>query len=273
MCGAMCFIVSLFSLVAVLDAAHQVTEKVGLVFCGSAVYIVVGSSSIIWTAVLARVALAKRLTRMQWCALCFIVGGLALRATALEISWQSNEFVGVVLTLIAAILHACTFVANEKLLTGPHAISGPSLVGIMGTINLLVLVGWSALYTIPNFSQLILRDVYLQNGSWLIIALCMCGIYLAGFIHSNCLWMIILAFGSVTAGVTKGLKTAVVAFLCHYLFCPIDQSQCLTPWKLFSALVCGGGVVLYAVGKDWTMPLRVLDEAQNKEVELAAVGD
>eukprot|EP00916_Digyalum_oweni_P011791 GHVL01019603.1.p1 GENE.GHVL01019603.1~~GHVL01019603.1.p1 ORF type:complete len:388 (+),score=41.22 GHVL01019603.1:64-1227(+) len=228
------------SIIALIDMAHQLMEKGGLILCGSGLYIVIGSSSIIWTALLASYWLRQRFSAFQWTSLILIFFGLVVRSTSVVMSFQSREFLGVLLVLISSILHAVTFVVNEKLLSD---ISGPSLVGIMGFVNTLALLAWTLIYTFPKADDLILSCIRERGGSFKFVLACLFCLFCTGLIHSYCLWMII----KVTAGVIKGFKTVVVAIASHVMFCYMDEVQCLTWSKGISAIVCGLGVCLYGL--------------------------
>ena len=138
---------------------------VGLIFSGAAVYIVVDSSSIVWTAIWSWILLRRRLVFMQWVAVSseqspspqhththerafslslslsvvcglvqifFISAGVALKAATLHIALNDYEFIGVLLILSASILMGLTFVLNEKFMKDDNPIPGPNLVCMMG---------------------------------------------------------------------------------------------------------------------------------------------
>ncbi|CEM38521.1 unnamed protein product [Vitrella brassicaformis CCMP3155] len=234
-------------IISAIDIAHQLTEKAGLVFAGSAVYIVVGSSTIVWTAIMVTIVNRRRLAPAQWFSIALICAGISVKAFSIDFDFHNDEFVGAVLTLGAAILQGLTFAVNERFLTGPGAVSGPKLVAMMGIINLALLVVWTAVWTVPQFDKLVLSNIRRHNGHTGAILMGFLGLFLCGFVHSATLWYLIKKIGAVSSGVMKGLKTASVFVLSHYFFCSIQSSQCLTPTKAISAAVCVLGVLLYSI--------------------------
>eukprot|EP00922_Rhytidocystis_sp_ex-Travisia-forbesii_P018501 GHVS01027454.1.p1 GENE.GHVS01027454.1~~GHVS01027454.1.p1 ORF type:complete len:806 (+),score=221.75 GHVS01027454.1:79-2496(+) len=233
--------------VSLIDIAHQMAEKAGLVFAGSAVYIIVGSSSIVWTAIISAVVLRNYFSPMQWMSLFIICCGLGIKASSIEVRIDNDEFIGTLLTTGSAILHGLTFVTNEKFLTSKNAVSGPALVFMMGVINSSILLVWTFAYTVPRFNTLVITSIERHNGDYRIIAASLLGLYVCGFVHSCTLWYLLKRIGAVSSGVIKGLKTASVFILSHFLFCHLQASQCLTPPKCASAAVCVFGVLSYSV--------------------------
>lgn len=58
--------------------------------------------------------------------------GVSLKACQLNLTFSDDEFVGVLLILIASILMGLTFVLNEKFMKGTKPVEGPNLVCMMG---------------------------------------------------------------------------------------------------------------------------------------------
>ncbi|PFH31914.1 transporter/permease protein [Besnoitia besnoiti] len=234
--------------VAGIDLLHQAAEKAGLVLCGSGVYVLISSSSIVWTALISACILRRRFSPFQWFSLLLICGGISMKASDLTFEMHNEESVGVVVTLLSAILQGLTFVVNEKFMTSSNnPVSGPSLVFMMGVICSSLLMAWTCLWTLPNFQVLIVDRVRERGGSPVRIAAIMFGLFCSGAVHSSTLWYIVKRLGAVTSGVLKGVKTASVFLLGHVFFCHLQASQCLTPVKTASAAVCVGGVILYYV--------------------------
>eukprot|EP00920_Eleutheroschizon_duboscqi_P018414 GHVT01043884.1.p1 GENE.GHVT01043884.1~~GHVT01043884.1.p1 ORF type:complete len:464 (-),score=142.51 GHVT01043884.1:663-2054(-) len=104
--------------VSALDIVNQLLKKAGLVYAGAAVYIVVDSSSVVWTAVWSRALLKRSLSNSQWLAILLISVGIGLKACSLTFSWHDREFLGVFLILCSSVLMGLTFVLNEKFMKG-----------------------------------------------------------------------------------------------------------------------------------------------------------
>lgn len=61
-----------------------------------------------------------------------ITVGISLKACQLNFTFRDEEFLGVVLILLASVLMGLTFVLNEKFMRGDDRIEGPNLVCMMG---------------------------------------------------------------------------------------------------------------------------------------------
>eukprot|EP01066_Platyproteum_vivax_P010592 Platyproteum_vivax@DN4756_c0_g1_i1.p1 len=232
--------------VSSLDIINQLLKKAGLIFAGSAVYIVIDSSSIVWTALWSYWLLGRKLNVLQWLAILLISAGCGLRAIEMDLSVKSDETIGIIMILLAAILMGLTFVLNEKYMVDANPIPGPYLVGMMGTLCSAVLIVWSLVYTLPNFEQLVLQRIYRVNGNFQIIGTCFVLLFCLGYLHSSTLWRLMKSLGAVSAGVMKGLKVAGVFVLSHFFFCHLQASQCLRPITACSATLCVLGVILYS---------------------------
>jgi len=232
--------------VSVLDIVNQLLKKAGLVFAGAAVYIVIDSSSIVWTAIWSVLLLKHRLSFLQWLARFLISGGIALKACVLNFSFSDDEFIGVALILLASILMGLTFVLNEKFMNGGNAIPGPILVCMMGIFCSVVLSLWTTVWTIPQIDRLVIQQVKKSQGSYQVIFRCFVFLFISGWIHSGTLWYLIKNVGAVSSGVLKGLKVALVFVVSHFLFCELQPSQCLNVHSTCSAVVCVAGVMLYS---------------------------
>eukprot|EP01066_Platyproteum_vivax_P015281 Platyproteum_vivax@DN6771_c0_g1_i1.p1 len=251
------------------DISHQLLEKLGLVFAGSAVYMIIGSSSIVWTAILSVLMIPgkKPLLHMQWAGILMIFCGMALRAFQTDFEFGNDEFLGIVLTSIAAILHGFNYVINERYLTGADAIPGPALVCMMGIINSTILTVWTLVWTVPQWNTLIVQRIEEAQGSYWVCALCFVALCVAGFVRSATLWYLLKHLGAVSSGVLKGIRSASVFVLSHFLFCHLQASQCMTTTKAASAVVCIGGVVVYSTAKkpgkkEESLPLVSLQQKQ-----------
>eukprot|EP00922_Rhytidocystis_sp_ex-Travisia-forbesii_P033540 GHVS01049821.1.p1 GENE.GHVS01049821.1~~GHVS01049821.1.p1 ORF type:complete len:380 (+),score=60.65 GHVS01049821.1:228-1367(+) len=229
------------------DLTHQLLEKAGLVFCGSAVYMVCSSTSIAFTALISHKVLNKHTSPQQWAGIVLIVAGLCARVGQLDVSTLSVEVLGVILILSASFLHALSYVWNEGALTGPNKIEGTQLVCMMGLISSGLLTCWTALYTLPQLSQLVFEPMRQQGGSMQVAIACWMSLLLCAFIRSMTLWYLLKHMGAVASGVIKGARAALVIVLSHSLFCSFDSLQCLSVNKSISAMICVSGVLTYSL--------------------------
>ncbi|KAL8424881.1 hypothetical protein Efla_003000 [Eimeria flavescens] len=233
---------------SVIDLAHQLLEKAGLVLCGSGVYILLSSTSIVWTAALSALILGRQFSPLQVFSLCLIVVGVSIKASNVTLNFSSEESLGMLLSLAAAVLQGLTFVLNERFLDDrKEPISGLNLVFMMGSISSLLLLIWTCVWTLPQLDSLLLSRVRAQGGDLRTIALLLSLLLLCGLLHSATMWYIILRLGAVTSGALKGCKAAAVIALSHILFCSVQETQCVDMRKGLAAVLCIGGVVLHSI--------------------------
>ncbi|CBZ49934.1 conserved hypothetical protein [Neospora caninum Liverpool] len=194
--------------VAGIDLLHQVAEKAGLVLCGSGAYVLVSSSSIVWTAVISACVLRRQFSSLQWLSLLLICGGISMKAADLTFELHNEECLGVIITFLSAILQGLTFVVNEKFMTSStNPVSGPAIVFMMGVICSSLMLAWTCIWTLPNFQTLIVNRVRERGGSPLRIAAILFGLFCSGAIHSSTLWYIVKHLGGSQA--SRGEKSMV----------------------------------------------------------------
>eukprot|EP00922_Rhytidocystis_sp_ex-Travisia-forbesii_P020593 GHVS01030271.1.p1 GENE.GHVS01030271.1~~GHVS01030271.1.p1 ORF type:complete len:487 (+),score=91.96 GHVS01030271.1:89-1549(+) len=235
-------------LLSSLDVINQLLKKAGLVFAGAGVYIIVESSSMVWTVLWSKLLLQKRLNFAQWLSILLVTAGIALRSCQLTFQIENEEFFGVVLILASSILMGLTFVLFEMFVNHPtEAVPGPTLVFMMGSTCAVLMTGWQVVWTVPRFDQLVLQTIHEKQGNPWYVLICYIFLFISGWIHSATLWYLLKVLGAVSSGVLKGLKVAGVFVLSHILFCEIQPSQCLNIWSGASATVCTVGVIVYSI--------------------------
>nr|CEL68156.1 TPA: transporter/permease protein, putative [Neospora caninum Liverpool] len=236
-----------------LDMINQLLKKAGLLYAGAAVYIIVDSSSIVWTAIWSLVLLRRKLKVCHWIGIALITLGISLKACQLNFTFRDEEFLGVTLILLAAILMGLTFVLNEKFMQGADRIEGPNLVCMMGVCSAVPITLWTLFWTVPRFGELVVDPIRERDGSFKVVGYCFFWLFVSCWMHSGTLWFLMTHFGAVSTGILKGLKVALVFLLSHWLFCDIQPNQCLNVWTGSSALICVVGVTVYSLAKvSWT---------------------
>ncbi|KAL8274978.1 hypothetical protein Esti_001034 [Eimeria stiedai] len=236
--------------ICLVDVAHQILEKAGLVHAGSALYLIAASFSTVWTALLSLLVLNKRMNQTQWVGVLLVTLGFCLRVAQVGPPAQGNdELLGVLLITTAQILHGLAFVLNEKYMNDEEAaIEGPQLVFMCGFINTVGLLCWTGVWTAPRWGALVTNARKQRGGSSAVIAGCFVGLTVCSLLRSSVLWVLLKHLGAVSAGVLKAARMAVVTALTHLLFCSQQPSQCLTPLKAVAASVTMLGVLLYSLG-------------------------
>ncbi|KAL8451327.1 hypothetical protein Emed_002055 [Eimeria media] len=203
---------------------------------------------------------------------------LLLQASNFTINFSSEESLGMLLSLAAAILQGLTFVLNERFMEDrKEPVTGLNLVFMMGynsavaavaaaeaaaaaavaaaavahlffvsrrTISSLILIMWTCVWTLPQLDALVLSRVRAQGGDLKTISLLLSLLLLCGALHSATMWYIILRLGAVTSGALKGCKAAAVIALSHILFCSVQETQCVDLRKGVAAVVCIGALPL-----------------------------
>eukprot|EP01068_Selenidium_serpulae_P004405 Selendium_serpulae@DN3550_c0_g1_i2.p1 len=229
-----------------LDFVNQLLKKAGLLYAGAAAYIIVDSTTTLWTALWSSILDGKRLSSGQLLGLATISCGLALKAAVMEFSFNNDEFFGVALIMASSILMGLTFVLNELFMKGEKPICGPTLVYMMGTCGSIMVSVWTLFFTIPRFDQVFGQPIRAVDGSVPIILFSYLMLFVAGIMHSGTFWYILSVYGATSSGVLKGLKVAIVFILSHICFCHINSTQCLNRITLMSCLFCGAGVTIYS---------------------------
>eukprot|EP00920_Eleutheroschizon_duboscqi_P005235 GHVT01012050.1.p1 GENE.GHVT01012050.1~~GHVT01012050.1.p1 ORF type:complete len:279 (+),score=-4.19 GHVT01012050.1:202-1038(+) len=220
---------------------------VGLVFAGSAVYMMGTSTSVIWSALISCVVFNRHLSWSKFASIWLVVFGLGMRAFRIRLEWHDHEFLGIILIAVAAVLHGGSYVYNEKFMNGSDAIEGPNLVCMTGIISSVLLTIWTMVWTVPQYESLFLEPIARQGGSLTIVVLCWAALLVCAIIRSATLWFLLKNAGAVTTGMLKGIRAAIVFVCSHFFFCHLQESQCLSPLKATSAIVCVAGVLLYSV--------------------------
>ncbi|PFH32723.1 transporter/permease protein [Besnoitia besnoiti] len=236
------------SFVCMCDLLHQIAEKAGLVFAGSAAYTITASWSTVWTALLSLLLLQKQLKKHQWIGIVLICVGFSLKAMHVNFVQTNHEAIGILLTLFASVLHGLSFVLNEKFMTGENQIEGPNLVGMCGLISSTVLTAWVLVWTVPQWDALVTAEIARKGGSIPVVVVTYTALLVLSTLRSATLWYLLKHLGAVSSGVLKGARTALVFLLSHVFYCRLQESQCMTSVKALSAVVCVTGVVVYSVG-------------------------
>eukprot|EP00923_Selenidium_pygospionis_P022193 GHVN01038378.1.p1 GENE.GHVN01038378.1~~GHVN01038378.1.p1 ORF type:complete len:395 (+),score=31.23 GHVN01038378.1:454-1638(+) len=229
-----------------LDIINQLLKKGGLVYAGAAAYIVVDSSSIVWTALWSKLILGSTLSNLQWIGLATISVGMAIKARTLDLSFNNDEFYGVSLIFLSTVIMGLLYVLNQRYMQGEQPISGPTLVFMMGVCCSCLIILWTLVWTLPRFDQLVTSRIAAMGGDNQVVGVCFFGLFLAGVAHSATFWYIMSVYGAVSSGVLKGAKVAIVFLLSHILFCGYQESQCLNFVTTLSCVTCVSGVCLYS---------------------------
>jgi len=233
--------------IALSDLCGTTLTYMGLVLAGSGLYVVLYSSIVLWTA-LFRVAFLKRSIRGEQCLALFgIVGGIA--ASALNSAGAGEDVsLGILTTLLGAVVYGATYVMSESLLYKPGAPAPSSVCAFVGLMNLALVsayILWSAL---PRMDELLLAPVRAAGADLRLIAMLFGVAWLSLGAHFLALYRI-CSTSAVAAGVNRSAQTVGVFAISALLFCDRQAAQCYTSVKGISTAVVVGGILLYNLGE------------------------
>ncbi|CAD2100104.1 hypothetical protein YYG_03689 [Plasmodium vinckei petteri] len=229
--------------ISVMDLINQVLKKVGLIYSGSALYVIIDSSTLIFTAMWRKIILKKNLLIFQLIGILLITFGIAIKSNTLKVEIHEEEIIGSIFIILSNILTGLIFVLNEKYM---HKMDGPNIVCLMGTFCSCVIFFWTFIWTIPNFDNLILKNIIKNNGNVNTIILAFICLFLFNFVTSATLWYIMKTKGSLYIGILKGLKVVIIFVFSHIFFCKYDSKQCLNLHSSLSVAFCMTGVIVYS---------------------------
>ncbi|GAB64793.1 transporter permease protein [Plasmodium cynomolgi strain B] len=229
--------------VSILDLVNQVLKKIGLIYAGSALYIIIDSCTLIFTAIWRRLLLNKKINCFQLLGILLITFGIAIKSNNLKFEINKEEIIGVILIILSNILMGLTFVLNEKYM---GEMEGQNIVCLMGIFSFCFVSLWTVIWTIPNFDHLIMENIKKKKGNINTIWLSFLGLFIFNFITSSTLWYIMKISGSLTVGILKGLKVAIIFLFSHIFFCKYDSKQCLNFHSSLSVFFCILGVLIYS---------------------------
>jgi drug/metabolite transporter (DMT)-like permease len=121
-------------MISVLDLANQSCAKNGLALTSASMYTVINSLSLAWVALFSKLFLKTKFHWGQLVGIGLLLSGIFIFSRA-KSSSADNNWVGIVLILIATVMDGLIFVFNEWFMnTGEESerIPGPLLAGMLG---------------------------------------------------------------------------------------------------------------------------------------------
>lgn len=139
-----------------LDLLGTTFGGIGLVYCSASVWQMLRGSIIIFTGILSRIFLKRKMLPYRWFSICFTIVGLVCvgvcgvltakeedtKNSDSEDGGKSNVFtqiLGIVLILIGQFVAACQMVVEEKLLKGKN-FAPMHIVGLEGIFGIIAMV-------------------------------------------------------------------------------------------------------------------------------------
>lgn len=251
------------SLPAIMDIFSYAALFVGVALSGAQTKSILYSSSILWSAVLSRILLARVLSRMQWVSIFLLFLGLAVKSgagnAALDADLDSSFLLGVLCILGGCFLHALANVQNEALIR-QGKIQAKNLCIMVGIYSMSMWLGlYSCGFMIPErinkvwvytsdhfrFGSLMVQDraagLPMSSGTaWVGFVFCTA-------LHAGCFFSLLGSVGSVSSGIVKGATVAAYVLLSGTMFCGVSSSYCLNWRTLCSAAICVSSVLFYGL--------------------------
>ena len=240
--------------IIVTNCASGILVSTGLSHIGSGLFVIVYSSTIVWTSLFAMLLLNRPLSAGKWAGVLLIFLGLCASCWGLSASGENLVF-GVACVLSGSVLHAADLALSEALLHSPTVKIAPrSLSYELGRIQLAMMLAW--------YGVLGLHDAFLQGPdaparridvSWLlstqfIVAVAMYAfLVLLNAVKAVAFFDMMGSVGSVASAVMKGVQTVLTYVFSAVLFCKYQQSQCFTVPKGVSVVVVLCGTLLYGL--------------------------
>eukprot|EP00669_Euglena_mutabilis_P013566 TRINITY_DN8539_c0_g1_i1.p1 TRINITY_DN8539_c0_g1~~TRINITY_DN8539_c0_g1_i1.p1 ORF type:complete len:403 (+),score=124.32 TRINITY_DN8539_c0_g1_i1:80-1288(+) len=263
------------ALVCSVDVLAQSMVMYGQLKVGGGLYVLLYSSSMVWTAVLAHFVLGRELHPQQWVGVGEVTLGLVLSnvhlflfaepsASGITAAW--DPLVGSCVLLLGAVCSACYFVTCEWLMAGgggeygrtakpiPHM----ALAGMTGISTFAILLGYNFVLTLKHgVRALYIEPVRAAGGSWADIAAVSPLLVLANAVHAAAYFFMLHSLGAVSAGVMKGVRAVAVFVLSATIYCSVDRNQCIVLMenghlgpgvlKCFAMYIVVRGVFAYSV--------------------------
>lgn len=258
------------------DLLSQAMVMYGQLKVGGGLYVVLYSSCTVWTALLSRFLLGRRLRKQQWMGVAEVTGGLILSKINMFLSSAHGNpvlavdmFGGSLILLGGAMLHSLTAVATEWLLldrASAQMVSPMALAGWMGLVSSALLIAYNVwLGCVYGFRAVYIEPVEAMAGSWAVVCIGIPLLLIANAVHSGSFFFMISSSGAVSAGIMKGVQAVAVFALSATIFCSFEESQCVTVMedghlslgllKIFAMYMVVRGVVAYSISNQAARPL------------------
>ena len=235
------------------DVCANALCVLGLQVVGSGVYQVLYSSVVCFTALFSTCLLGKSHSAAQWFGILAIAFGLALTShdSVPDHPEHGSTFVvGILVTLMGCIGYACSYVANEAILSfkAGTAIVPQRLcvlVGLYGTLLHLLYIG---IFILPHWEEKVVKRIEAAGATFLFCGLLYGAQVLSALIHNVAYFHLLCHTGAVSTGVLTALRAVGVFFASGFLFCEIHTTQCLTVYKCAAAFAVAAGTLIYSFG-------------------------
>ena len=138
----------------------------GGAMAGPTLFAIIYSSVTVWTAILSRVLLGRKMGPLQWLAICIVFAGLSITAFS-SVALGPGVFEGCLLVIFGSALHSSTYVLSEWIMTKSEKLPVRMNLALQGTVACSAFVAWQVFYPLPRFEALIgapMREVRFSIG-------------------------------------------------------------------------------------------------------------
>ncbi|KNC82788.1 hypothetical protein SARC_04921 [Sphaeroforma arctica JP610] len=254
----------------------------GLLMVGSGVFVVIYSSSMLWTALLSRCLTDKQFSTLQWAGIGVLTCGLLLNGfdsqphtphtptgrTVEELSdmqqletdrngniggavigdGYSQVNVGVLVVLLGSALHSYFFVLSERIMY-QRILSDAQLCAGVGLAETVLFSAYIA-FVCGCFGthEKLFSSMDDANTSLGYATMLWLSAAVVNSVHAGSFFIILGELGAVESALLKIIQTVCVFAFSAVFFCQYESSQCASPMKFMSMLLVACGLVVYAMG-------------------------
>jgi len=280
--------------VACVDLLSGMLLTGGILLTGGAIFVVLYNSCPAWTALLSKYFLGHTLTTKQSTGVAVVVLGLISNVfgTTEQLSSHGDGSSGKEVTtvtigsgvvLLGCVLHSAFFVLSDRFLRGNKkgASKGVDCHGQSSNSNAAPLISPPLWSSCLGFMEATVMAIYVLTSvnikgfqeAGVGSEACSPSDFVRGFcfmlltdaIHSAAFFSMLKQIGAVGSALLKGIQSVAVVALSAIVFCPREETQCLTPLKAMSALLVLSGMIVYAVGSAEKNAKEMVQEQQKWE--------
>ena len=236
-----------------VDFASGCLLTTGLLTVGGGLFVLVYSSTTVWTALWAR-ASGERLSAGRWagvllvfCGMAFSSGNNVAQAAAEGAAAWTRLLFGIGALLVGTMLHAAMFVLSEAAMARAR-IDLCTLCGGMGAVESTVLLAWNGALLVAHGPGLYAPEKTVGTAHAGLPALCMlyAGLALVNGAHALAFFHLLRRVGAVSSAVLKGVQLLLVFAASVLFFCRFQPTQCFSWPKAAGVGVVAAGLVVYA---------------------------
>eukprot|EP00405_Crypthecodinium_cohnii_P012319 CAMPEP_0206438902 /NCGR_PEP_ID=MMETSP0324_2-20121206/11906_1 /ASSEMBLY_ACC=CAM_ASM_000836 /TAXON_ID=2866 /ORGANISM="Crypthecodinium cohnii, Strain Seligo" /LENGTH=341 /DNA_ID=CAMNT_0053906449 /DNA_START=14 /DNA_END=1039 /DNA_ORIENTATION=+ len=220
-----------------LDASGQTLAGYGLLVVGPPLFAIFYKSVTVFTGLMSVFVLPPKChpTKTKWLAMIIITAGLGIQGFDAFETFDKQHVVGALAVVAGCVFYAGSAVATENLMVNaPEKLEPLHAAWVVGVEGCFVCALWAVLT---------IQSAETARGFWLLMVL-MC---LSNALHQAAWFHLVGALGASTTAVLKAFQSVCLFIAASFVFCSVDQTECLTYEKIFSFIVVSAGMLLYSL--------------------------